>query len=605
VLPQGAASGAVKIGSLPTQTDVKNTWPDGSIRFAVITANVPSSQNYAITPATQNPGSTPQVWPAASVQFTIGGTTWTATLPRSSTDVWLSGPLVNEARSLVAPTAGGAPHPFLRVLFDVRSYAGGGTRIDVAAQTTLDVVGGGPLTYNVKIDIDGTTRFTRSAVAQPYLTRWRQVFLAGGLRESSVTPDMESAFKANAVPRYLPSIQHNTYEIVPDKFDILQVGTLNPFMGATGGRAEIAPYPDWTAQYLLTRVPALRDFVLKNGDLGGSWSVHITEPDGKSIISIDERPQFYFREAQNGDGPRARLPGQQVSVGLGAENAHVPSLAYVPYLLTGDRYHADEMAFWANFAMLYLPPASSDARNGSEGLLRIDQTRGIAWGLRNMVDAAAYLPDSHPFKGYFIQKVGNNLRWADRHAASHPSPTLSILEGGWSQKLVMAPWQNSYVAWSIAHANQQGLSGGLAMLDRIVRLHVLLFNSPDWPRHQAAPYYLVVADKLDDAAPAIWMPTLAAVYKATTALYGPEGGFPAFDGAYGVEARIALMLASDRGIDKAKADASLQYLMAQPGMVNYVNRRAGYAVADPSANAGPSQTGFPTPQPPSGVRVIQ
>src|SRR4051812_1962167 len=47
-LPQGAASSSVAVGSLPTQTDVKTTWPDGSIRFAVVTANIPSAGAYAI-----------------------------------------------------------------------------------------------------------------------------------------------------------------------------------------------------------------------------------------------------------------------------------------------------------------------------------------------------------------------------------------------------------------------------------------------------------------------------------------------------------------------------------------------------------------------------
>ena len=39
-VPQGLApSGqSLRIGSEPTQTDVKNRWPDGSIKFAVLTA---------------------------------------------------------------------------------------------------------------------------------------------------------------------------------------------------------------------------------------------------------------------------------------------------------------------------------------------------------------------------------------------------------------------------------------------------------------------------------------------------------------------------------------------------------------------------------------
>ena len=34
------------------------------------------------------------------------------------------------------------------------------------------------------------------------------------------------------------------------------------------------------------------------------------------------------------------------------DNAHQPSLAYIPYLLTGDRYDADQVAAWADFGLL-------------------------------------------------------------------------------------------------------------------------------------------------------------------------------------------------------------------------------------------------------------
>ncbi len=52
-LPQGVARGGLKVGKLPTQTDVKTTWPDGSIRFAVVTASVVTAGAYSITPAKQ------------------------------------------------------------------------------------------------------------------------------------------------------------------------------------------------------------------------------------------------------------------------------------------------------------------------------------------------------------------------------------------------------------------------------------------------------------------------------------------------------------------------------------------------------------------------
>src|SRR5262245_55878209 len=49
-LPQGAATG-VQVGSLQTQTDVKTRWPDGSIRFAVVSAQIPSQGTYDLNAA--------------------------------------------------------------------------------------------------------------------------------------------------------------------------------------------------------------------------------------------------------------------------------------------------------------------------------------------------------------------------------------------------------------------------------------------------------------------------------------------------------------------------------------------------------------------------
>src|SRR5690349_3918615 len=114
-LPQGAATGGLQVGSLPTQTDVKTTWPDGSIRFAVVTVNAPSAATYQIVPASASSGSFSPALPAASVELAIGGVTYTASLPGSpSSDRWLSGPLAYEGRSVVAPvsSADASTHPF-------------------------------------------------------------------------------------------------------------------------------------------------------------------------------------------------------------------------------------------------------------------------------------------------------------------------------------------------------------------------------------------------------------------------------------------------------------------------------------------------------------
>ncbi len=95
--------------------------------------------------------------------------------------------------------------------------------------------------------------------------------------------------------------------------------------------------------------------------------------------------------------------------------AHQPSLSYVPYLVTGDFFHLEELQFWANYNLFYWGD-----HGGSQGLLVNNQIRAQAWGLRTLGHAAFITPDSHPLKAYFLNKLANNLNWYDTNIVSNP-----------------------------------------------------------------------------------------------------------------------------------------------------------------------------------------
>ena len=155
---------------------------------------------------------------------------------------------------------------------------------------------------------------------------------------------------------------------------------------STGGRPEIGPYPLWMVRFLLTMEPRWRDFVLAAGDLAGSWPIHVRARATDRIMTIDERPDFWLDE-RGQDRPRWKPPRQQPDAQqdrLTPDLAHQPSLAYVPYLVTGDHYYLEEAYFWANYCLLASWP---HPREKSRGLLA-DQIRGDAWALRNLGDAA-------------------------------------------------------------------------------------------------------------------------------------------------------------------------------------------------------------------------
>jgi hypothetical protein len=568
VLPQGAARSGLRVGTFATQTDVKNRWPDGSIRFAIVSVNAARAGSYPLTEANTETGSFVPSLPTASVAFTIGAVRYIAALPPvPSSDVWLDGTQVREWRVVVAPVnANGLPHASLSVIFDVRVYRDNTARVDVTVENVVDHQVAGTVTYDTTITVAGRDVFTQARVEHFYLTRWRKVFELAQTPFAIASPDLAPFHRAGALPPYLTLVAPRPTRPAGPTYDILRGGALNIDMPAHGGRPELAPYPDWTARYLVHRDPADRAFVLANGDLSGSWPIHLREhPQSEQrglgnerLVSLQQRPRLWFDERAAGDqldfvkgrplplreyGSTTPGPGQSPLI---PDTAHQPSIAFVPYLMTGDRYYAEEMAFWANYSMMRTYPM--DGVRGGAGVLAYNEVRGYGWALRNLADAAAYYPDQSPIKAYLSQAVMANLQWLDNYAREKnvPSNPFHVLwTGKRPEANFISLWEQSYLAFAIDRANRHGFVGGLEHRDAIARLQLRLFSSaPDYPREQGAPY--VVGVGVQQPGTFNFFTTMAQVWQATK---GQERAFP---GYYGPEARLNLMFAIERGWPGAK-----------------------------------------------------
>src|SRR3954469_2982365 len=220
--PPGVATAALPVGSLSTQTDVKSRWPDGSIKFAIVTVKVPSSDSYAITASARPTGTFAPLLPTASVRLTIAGANYTAALPGSpgSFGTWMSGPLVFEGRAVVVPR-GSSDHPFLRVNFDTRVYSDGKGRVDVSVENILDKTGATTVTYDAAIVVNGASVYTKAAVQHYYLTRWRKTFPVAGTTLSLITPDFFPFNTTRILPKYLALVANQVSTPTGVDFDIL------------------------------------------------------------------------------------------------------------------------------------------------------------------------------------------------------------------------------------------------------------------------------------------------------------------------------------------------------------------------------------------------
>jgi hypothetical protein len=622
--PQGAAPTAMSVGNLVTQTDVKSRWPDGSIKFALVTANVPAAGSFAINAGSATAGTFAPTLPVASVTLTIGGVAYVAALPAvASSDRWMSGPLAYEARSVIAPTATSA-HPFLRVNFDTRVYSDGTGRVDVSVENTLDKTGATTVTYDVTIVVNGQTVFTKTAVQHYYLTRWRKVFATAGTVLSAVTPDVRPFNTARILPPYLSLVTNQTTAPTGANFDILGAGALDANMPAHGGRAELAPYPDWTARYLVHKNATQRSYVLANGDLSGSWPVHLREAEGSAksgvgperLVSLDQRPNLWYDSRAKPDydfvkgspmpireyGSITPGPGQSPLI---PDNAHQPSIAFVPYLLTGDRYYAEEMAFWANYGMLRTYPG--DGVRGGAGILAYNEVRGIAWALRNLVEAAALYPDASPVKAYLSAKATSNLQWLDAFANAQ-SPTANPFKVLWIGKRpdgnqFISMWEQNYLAYAIDRGLKLGFPAGQAHRDAIAKFQVRLFASdPQYPKAQGAPYIVAVGTPpsgsvyYDSYNAFTFFTSMSQVWAGTSGQERPFAGY------YGPEARLNLMMGVESGWSGAQDAYNYLWPFIGGGTNPDLGQRAGWAL-DFYGTSGPAA---PTPpSAPKNLRIIK
>ena len=356
----------------------------------------------------------------------------------------------------------------------------------------------------------------------------------------------------------------------------------------------IGPYPNWTVQYLLSMDSRAKAIVLGNGDLAGSWPIHVRSSRSNSpktaetpsvpesdpvafaercgILTLDERPTFWisgYRDDGHSERPlwqpdRKPPPPERTADGkphpyyLTPDVAHMGSYAYVPYLVTGDFYYLEEAYFWGNYALLAQWPVP---RQDGRGIMS-DQIRGNAWGLRNIADAAFIAPDGAPEGEYFEQRIRNNL--AELTAKMLGPPEYNPM-GFWGLRtvadariqnaanprwMITAPWEHDFLIWSLHHLTELGYADAAAPRDFQLRWRVGVFTHPDqYNPLLGAPYRMAVGELGPDKHVIFYDDWRKFGDENAQLTKLPDGRKPTL--AYDYSAHLALVCACDAGFPQS------------------------------------------------------
>lgn len=504
VSPTDVISGRLEDGTVvPLQIDVKATHADGSVRHAIISGILPTvAANTTRTMALVKGGSAPATATGTvsnllkagfttSFHAKINGVDYYASaddlLKTSLPTSWLKGGIVNEWQ-VAAPlhTADGTQHPHLAARFAVRWYEGlKKARVDVTVENDWAYEPNpSKFTYDATVLVGGQTVFNYPSFTHLHHSRWRKIYWFNGT-EPTVTVkhnvayligtralpnfDQSLVFPADAIATYVNRWQGAVTTPMGN-------GLNTSYMPTTGAHEDIGLLQSWAATYLLSQDSTLKEITLRNADLAGSYSAHYRDKKTGRPVSLADYPYMTIL-GHPGDtynpatGKQEYFPscaGQGMCDSPYTHDAsHQPALAYLPYLVTGDYYYLEELQFWATWDAFETNPGY---RNNIQGLVNSEQTRGQAWSMRTLAEAAYITPDKDSLKTIFNNIVNNNLDWYTNTYVNDPNANkLGVITSGatlvYDNGHGLAPWQDDFFTAAIGHAAELGFTKANALLN--------------------------------------------------------------------------------------------------------------------------------------------
>jgi hypothetical protein len=558
--PSGTAGMAFRKGDVPAgsgvvadvagfQAVVKNRWPDGSAKIAVVSWNEPSI-SYAnprlITMRSGTAASATAITladlrranPNADVSLGRHGSVSLRTLVAAAPfRQWLGGPQCSEWhwRSAVGSD------PTLAVWFYVRLYATGAIWIRVIVENGYtSVTAQSSKTYRAVISINGATAYDsahetlRTAPAKLgddlvhySRTRWTKEFWYDGRALRAPAHNGGYLVATRLVPNYSYRGQSASAFAYDPKayvssawFDgaqgqrsnpVVTVGPLDfanqrPDMRPGGYSPTIGIVPLWDVLYLASSREDMFFCSVANACAGGAYAAWRDERTNLPVKWSD-RPRLW---TQPGDGNSIAPASDPVPNPLRYDVAHSPSFAYGAYLFTGDHYYVETMQFAAtlNWAI-----RSYNDREGALGIYWCwIQARDFAWMLRTLVQTLCITPDGDPLAADYRASLDANVQ---RHLdvsvdGTHPTwgraknalgaICFNTASGngppyGTGRYYYEAPWQQHFIGAALAHARDLELVTGAAAarLDRLTRFSLghavgMLGDDRGWPYTLAGAY---------------------------------------------------------------------------------------------------------------------
>lgn len=512
--------GAIGTTAVPLQVDVKATHADGSVRHAIISAQAPKAGTMLLNTGgatTANSSVVQTDIPLVTASATIAGVKYIASPSGAFKASWLQGPVVNEWQTVMPmATADGVVHPHLTARFAIRYYTESKkTRVDVTIENDWAYEPGPQnFTYDADISIAGKSVYSKAALTHIHHARWRKVFWDGPIVQLNTNYLIASKAVPNYDQSFPPSeglLQSLANRATGSATEPMGIGLATAYMPTTGAHDDIGILPSWAAAYVLSMDNRARNATLVTGDGAGSFSIHYRDKNTDRPVSLTNYPRMTilgkqtdtFNDAKNRWESFPDLTGDLASP-YSADTAHQPSLAFLPYLVTGDYYYLEEMQFWTMYNLFKSNP---NYRGYEKGWVIPEELRGQAWALRTLAQTAAFTPDADSMKADITGFMNNNIDWYNANYPNNSNFTQMKYQDGVNNKLgvmthtfslayndgtAVSTWMDDFFTSAVGYAYDLGFASAKPILDWKAKFSVARMTEVCWV--MGAPYELTVRD---------------------------------------------------------------------------------------------------------------
>ncbi|MDP2005223.1 MAG: hypothetical protein Q8K45_06075 [Rubrivivax sp.] len=468
-----------------TQVAVKNRWPDGSVKFAVVagraTLNAGTATTVALSATTTAPSGTALTTGdlrttgvvAATDCGAFGSANWSGTDWDTPFQTWVTGPQMSSW--IYRKQVGSDQH--LVAWLEVRLYAGGAVEVLPWIENGyLRVAGPTNKSATYKFTLGGTQRFS---AAIDLKNHQRTPLVSGALlshwlgTDPAVLPRHDAAYlqTTRLVPSFYGSVSPTAGAVtsLPASYAPLQLGSHASIMGSAGYHGSIGLLPEWDVLYLTSTSSTVWPALQRNAYSAGRYGMHFRDETTNRPLRFTAYPNLVLEGSSGiiGTGASTRETYTPTASGgspPGYNSTHCPAFGYLAYLVTGRYYHLETTQFQATIHYL----KNTDSNRGfSLGTLATsvgsNTVRGAAWSLRTLAQALCITPDGDVLQTELKDSFEANVnRYHARYVAQANNPygwvtPYSDYTGVGDGLYFDAAWQQDFFTAAMGYALSMGL----------------------------------------------------------------------------------------------------------------------------------------------------